>query len=162
MRVDRLGGGELVEQRAIETAVNSVVDVLDDGMVAQSGIAQAGSKALVAAMGSLAMDEETEPLGMGEGCGVAGGVEFGEGLGHAGKPKLGELIEHRMGQHFHSPNQLMVVAGTADVGVEHRSGVGGPALGGLAVGVVVGGWGPPAVGPPAGLGGAPGPGLQGG
>jgi hypothetical protein len=34
-RIDPLAGGKLVEQRAIEAAVNSVIDVLDDGMVAQ-------------------------------------------------------------------------------------------------------------------------------
>ena len=65
MRIDPLAGGEVVEQRAIEAAVNS--DVLDDGIVAQSGIAQPGREALVAAMGDLMIDEQTEPIGMGEG-----------------------------------------------------------------------------------------------
>ena len=74
---------------------------------------------------------------MGERRALAGGFEFGEGLGHAGEPELGELIEHRMGQHFHSPNQLMVVAGAADVGVEDRDGLGGPRLRGLAIELVV-------------------------
>ena len=56
VRVDPLAGGELVEQRAIEAARGSVIDVLDDGMVAQSGIAQPSGEALVAAMGDLAID----------------------------------------------------------------------------------------------------------
>ena len=103
MRVDPLAAGELVEQRAVKPARDTVIDVLDDGMMAQPGIAQPGGKALVAAMGNLAIDEETEPIGMGQGCPLAGGFEFGEGLGHAGKPEFGELVEHRMGQHIHSP-----------------------------------------------------------
>jgi hypothetical protein len=51
VRVDPLAAGELVEQRSIEAAPGAVIDILDDGMVAQSGIAQPGRKALVATMG---------------------------------------------------------------------------------------------------------------
>ena len=137
MRVDPFALGELVEQRAIEAARGAVIDILDDGVVAQPGIAQAGGEALVAAMGDLAIDQQAEPFGVGERRAFAGGFEFGEGLGHAGEPELGELIEDGMGQHFHSPNQLMVVAGAADVGVEDRGGVGGPRLRGLAIELVV-------------------------
>ncbi len=98
MRVDPLAAGELVEQRTIEAARGTVIDVLDDGVVAQSGIAQPGGKTLVALMSDLAIDQQAEPIGMGKGCALAGGFEFSEGLGHAGKPELGELIEHRMGR----------------------------------------------------------------
>jgi hypothetical protein len=72
---------------------------------------------------------------MGKGCAFAGGFEFGEGLGHAGKPELGELIKHWMGQHC--PFSSMVVAGSADVGVEERHAIGGPRLRGLAIELVV-------------------------
>jgi hypothetical protein len=61
-------------------------------------MAQSSGEALVAAMGDLAIDQQAEPIGVGQGCAFAGGFEFGEGLGHAGKPKFGELVEHRMGQ----------------------------------------------------------------
>ena len=98
MRVDPFAGGKFVKQCAIEAARGTVIDVLDDGVVAQSGIAQPGGKALVAAMGDLAIDEQAEPIGMGQGCAFAGGFEFSEGLGHAGKSKFGELVEHWMGQ----------------------------------------------------------------
>ena len=126
-----------MEQPAIEATRCAAIDILDDGMVAQSGIAQPGGKALVAAMGHLAIDEEAEPIGMGERRAFAGSFEFGEGLGYAGEPELGELIEHRMGQHSISPNQLMVVAGSTDIGVEDRDTVGGPRLRGLAIELVV-------------------------
>ena len=98
MRVDPLAAGELVEQRAIKAARSAVIDILDDGVVAQPGIAQPGGQALVAAMGNLAIDEQAEPIGMGQGCAFAGGFELGESLGHAGKPELGELIEHPRNQ----------------------------------------------------------------
>jgi hypothetical protein len=96
--VDPFTTGELLKQRPIEAARRAVIDILDDSVVAQSGIAQPGGKAPVPAMGDLAIDQQTEPIGMGQSCALAGGFEFGEGLGHAGKPKLGELVEHRMGQ----------------------------------------------------------------
>ena len=67
MRVDPLAIGELVEQGAIETAWGSVIDVLDDGRMTQPGIAQADGKALVATMGNFAIDEQAEPISMGEG-----------------------------------------------------------------------------------------------
>jgi hypothetical protein len=38
--VDPLAAGELVEQRTIEAARGTVIDVLDDGVVAQSSMAQ--------------------------------------------------------------------------------------------------------------------------
>ena len=56
VRVDPLAGGEFVEQRPIEAAMNSIIDVFDDGIVAQSGIAQPSREALVAAMGDLTID----------------------------------------------------------------------------------------------------------
>ena len=67
-RIDPLAAGEFVEQRPIETAMNSVIDVLDDGIVAQSGIAQPSRETLVPAMGDLALDEQAKPIGMGEPC----------------------------------------------------------------------------------------------
>jgi len=42
VRIDPLAVGKLVEERAIKPAVNSVVDVLNDGVVAQPGINAAG------------------------------------------------------------------------------------------------------------------------
>jgi hypothetical protein len=56
-----------VEQRAIEAARGPVVDVLNDGVVAQPGIAQSSGQSLIATMGHLAIDEQAEPVGMGQG-----------------------------------------------------------------------------------------------
>ena len=51
---DPLAGGELLEQSAVEAAWGPVIDVLDAGRLAQSGVAQPGGKPLVAA-GELAI-----------------------------------------------------------------------------------------------------------
>ena len=88
---------------AIEAARGPVIDVLDDGLVAQPGVTQPGGQALVAAMGDLTIDQQAEPIGMGpigmgKGRPLAGGFEFGERLGHAGKPELVQLIKHWVGQ----------------------------------------------------------------
>ena len=88
MRIDPFAGSKLVEQGAIEAARGTVIDVLDDGMVAQSGIAQPRCETFVAAMGDLAIDEQAEPIGMGEGYAFAGGFEFGKGLGMPESPSL--------------------------------------------------------------------------
>lgn len=135
VRVDPLAVDELVEQGAVEAAWGSVIDVLDDSMMAQPGITQPGGKALVATIANFAIDEQAEPIGMAEGRSFAGGFEFDESLGHAGKPELGELVKHWMGQHC--PFSLMVVAGSADVGVEDRNSVGWRPVRGLTIELVV-------------------------
>src|ERR1700757_5043561 len=94
VRVDPLAIGELVEQGAVEAAWGPVIDVLDAGLLAQSGIAQPGGKPLVAAMGELAIDQQSEPVGMSERGGFVGSFEFGKGLGHAGEAQLAQLVEH--------------------------------------------------------------------
>ena len=56
MGVDPFAAGELVEQPTIEAARGAVIDILDDGVVAQLGLAQPGGEALVAAIGNFAID----------------------------------------------------------------------------------------------------------
>src|ERR1700751_6092314 len=48
---DPLAIGELVEQSAVEAAGGPVIDVLDTGLLTQSGIAQPGGTPLVAGVG---------------------------------------------------------------------------------------------------------------
>src|SRR4029077_17950421 len=103
VRVDPLAIGELVEESAVEPAWGPVIDVLDAGLLAQSGIAQPGGKPLVAAMGELAIDQQPEPVGMSECGGFVGSFELGKRLGHAGQAKLAQLVEHWMGKQLHSP-----------------------------------------------------------
>jgi hypothetical protein len=49
-----------VEQGAVEAARGAVVDVLDDGVLAQPGIAQPGGQALIAAMRDLAIEQQPQ------------------------------------------------------------------------------------------------------
>src|SRR6202045_4199520 len=99
VRVDPLAIGELVEESAVEAAWGPVIDVLDAGLLAQSGIAQPGGKPLVAAMGELAINQQPEPVGVSEHGGFVGSFELGKRLGHAGQAKLAQLVEHWMGKH---------------------------------------------------------------
>jgi hypothetical protein len=103
MRVDPFAIGQLLEQSAVEAARGSVINVLHAGLLAQSGVAQPGGKPLVAAMSELAIEQQAEPVGMGERIGLVGGFELGKRLGHAGKAKLAQLVEHWMGKQLLSP-----------------------------------------------------------
>jgi len=138
MRVDPLATGELVEQSAIKAARGPVIDVLDDGVVTQSSIAQPGGQAFVATVGYLAIDEQTKPVGVGEGCAFTGGFEFGESLGHAGKARVESADRASDGSAMSILlNGLVVVAGAADIGVKDRDAVGWRPVCGLAIELVV-------------------------
>ena len=90
--------GELLEQRAIEAARGAVIDILDERLDGAAWHSAAGRQPPVAPIADLAIEQQGEPFGMGEGRGFAGGFEFAEGLGHAGKAELVELIEDGMGE----------------------------------------------------------------
>src|SRR5215831_19805572 len=132
--VDPVGIGEVVEQRAVEAARGSVIDIFDAGLLTQSGIAQSRGQPLVTAMGELAIEQETVPVGMAECASLTGGFEFGKGLSHTRKPELAQLVKRRMSKQDHL---LMVVARSADIGMEERHTVGGWRLQGLAIELVV-------------------------
>ena len=54
-------------------------------------------------MGELAIDQQTEPVGMSERGGFVGSFELGKRLSHAEQAKLAQLVEHWMGKQRHSP-----------------------------------------------------------
>ena len=120
MRIDPAAFGELLEQRAIETARGAVIDVLDRGLMAQPGIAQPGEQALVAAIADLAIEQQAEPFGMGQRRGFAGCFDLAEGLGHAGKSELMKQIERWMGEQGLSPNGSSASRGCWDGGSARR------------------------------------------
>ena len=74
VRVDPLAISEPLKERAVEAAGGSVIDVLDAGRLAQSGVSQSGGQPLVAAMGDLAVEQQPQPVGVAEHRGVAGGL----------------------------------------------------------------------------------------
>jgi len=59
---DPLAAGEREEESTVEAAVGAEVDVLDDGSLPQSGVAEPASQALVLAAGRLAIDEQPKPI----------------------------------------------------------------------------------------------------
>ena len=85
--LDPLALDQLLEQRAVETAGASVIDILDACVLAQFGDAQPRREALVLPPGRLAIEQKPEPFVMAEAAGFPVGDEFGEGLGHAMQAK---------------------------------------------------------------------------
>jgi len=56
MPLDPLPGSQLLEQRSVEPAWRLHVDVFDDGVLPEAGIAQTRHEPLVVAFGRLAVD----------------------------------------------------------------------------------------------------------
>jgi hypothetical protein len=61
MVTDPFAARKLEEESAVEAAVGAEVDVLDDGRLAQPGLAQAAGEPLVLAAGRFAVNEQPEP-----------------------------------------------------------------------------------------------------
>ncbi len=97
--LDPAAGDELLEQRAVDAARGSQVDVFDDGVLAQSRKLQARAKTLRVALGGLAIDHQAEPLLEGESGDIGGSPLLLEGLGHAGKAKGDQAFVGGMGKH---------------------------------------------------------------
>src|SRR5689334_2161697 len=70
MLAQPVAGGELLEQGAVETAMRAVVDVLDDGGLAQPGFPETTREALVLAAGCLTVDQQPKPVLAAEFAGV--------------------------------------------------------------------------------------------
>jgi hypothetical protein len=66
MLVDPMALDELGDQHAVEAALGAIVDVLDAGLLAQPGVAQAGGEPLVVAQRGFAFEQQGEPLGVAE------------------------------------------------------------------------------------------------
>lgn len=97
--LDPVAVGQLLEQCTVEAARGTIVDVLDRGLMAQPGIAQAGKQTLVAPIAELAIVQQSESFRMGQSGGFGGCFDVGKALGHAGQPELMEKVEGRMGVH---------------------------------------------------------------
>jgi hypothetical protein len=98
MRIDPAAFGEFLEQGAIETAGGAVIDILDGGLMAQPGIAQAGEQAPVPSIANLLIEQQGEPFGMGQRGSFSGCFDLTEGLGHPVEAKVMKQIEGGMGE----------------------------------------------------------------
>src|SRR5207247_2538387 len=93
MDLDPATVGEFLEQRAIESARGTVIDIFDGSLMAQPGISQAGEQAPVASIANLLIEQQAEPFGMGQRGGFTGCFDLTEGLGHAVETELMQQIE---------------------------------------------------------------------
>lgn len=118
MGVDPATFGKLGEQCAIEATRGAIIDILDAGLLAQLGVAQARGEALASTQRGFAIEQQCQPFGMTDAIGFARGSDINEGFGHAMQAKRVDLIECRMGQHVCS---VVVVAWPADIGVDDLS-----------------------------------------
>src|SRR5438477_12932143 len=98
MDLDPATVGEFLEQRAIESARGTVIDIFDGSLMAQPGISQAGEQAPVASIANLLIEQQGEPFGMGQRGGFTGCLDITEGLGNAVESELMLLIESAVGE----------------------------------------------------------------
>lgn len=96
MVVDPAALDKLGEQRAVESARSTVVNILDAGLLAQLRVAQAGGEPLVMAQRGFTFEQQREPFGVTEAIGLAGCFDVGEGLGHPVEAEGVEAVEGRM------------------------------------------------------------------
>jgi hypothetical protein len=100
---DPLAAGKLEEEAAVQTAGGAEVDVLDAGLMAQTGGTGAGFEALLAAHRHLVVEQQGEPFGMLQGPGLGLGFKVLEGLRHAVQAEAGEQVAGRVDQHGGCP-----------------------------------------------------------
>src|SRR5438045_9461371 len=105
MLADPLTARELEEESPVETAVGAEVDVLDDGRLAQPGLAQTAGEPLVLAAGRLAVDEQPEPILAAEFAGIGSVLQLDEGIGHGGEAERAQARDRGMDQPRSAPGR---------------------------------------------------------
>ncbi len=96
---DPVAGGELEEQRAIETACGAIIDILDAGGLTKARHARPRLEALLPAQRRFLVEKQTEPFGMFKTMRFRIGGEFLKTLRHAVEAECMQLIESRMREH---------------------------------------------------------------
>jgi len=105
MVTDPFAARKLEEESAVEVAVGAEVDVLDDGRLAQPGLAQPAGEPLVLAAGRFAVDEQPEPILAAEFAGVGSVLQLDKGIGHGGETERPQALDRGMDQHRISSGQ---------------------------------------------------------
>jgi hypothetical protein len=90
---------EFVEQGTIQAARCPEVGVLNDGVLAQSGMAQSPVETFGVASGHLTVEQQAEPILAGEIGGGRGGLHFEERIGHGGHAEAAQALGQGMHQH---------------------------------------------------------------
>ena len=97
--VDPFALGELLEQGAVETPGGTIIDIFDARLLTQFGGAQPRRQAFVPPPGRLPVEEQGEPVGVGDVLRLVSRGEVGESLGHSIKAEGVKLIEGWMFEH---------------------------------------------------------------
>src|SRR5947209_10132711 len=105
MLADPFTARELEEESTVEAAVGAEIDVLDDGRLAQPGLAQTAGEPLVLATGRFAVDEQPEPILATEFAGIGSALQLDEGIGHGGEAERPQALDRGMDQHRSSSGQ---------------------------------------------------------
>jgi hypothetical protein len=105
MVTDPFAARKLEEESPVEAAVGAEVDVLDDGRLAQPGLAQTAGEPLVLAAGRLAIDEQPEPILAAEFAGIGSVLQLDKGIGHGGETERPQALDRGMDQHHSSSGQ---------------------------------------------------------
>jgi hypothetical protein len=79
------------------------VALIDNGVLAQPGIAQPCPRSPVIALGGFTIEQQAEPFGVRQLGALRISLQLGEGAGHAGEPELVQLVDCRMGQQATPP-----------------------------------------------------------
>ncbi len=85
LAIDPVSCRKLVEQRAVQTARGTQIDILDDRLLAQRGQPQPRREPLVLALHRLAVEQQRQPFLEAEGRDIGLPPLLVERLGHAGQ-----------------------------------------------------------------------------
>ena len=96
---DPVAGGELEEQRAIETARGAIIDIFDAGGLTETRHARPRLEAFLPAQRRFLVEKQAEPFGMFKTTRLRIGGEFLKPLRHAVEAEGMQLIECRMRKH---------------------------------------------------------------
>lgn len=105
MLADPFTAREVEEESTVEAAVGAKIDVLDDGRLAQPGLAQTAGEPLVLAAGRFAVDEQPEPILAAEFAGIGSVVQLDKGIGHGGEAERSQALDRGVDQHRISSGQ---------------------------------------------------------
>src|SRR5947209_13245363 len=105
MLTDPFAGRKLEKEGAVKAAVGAEVDVLDNGRLAQPGVAQAAGKTLVLAAGRLAIDEQPKPVFATEFAGIGSVLQLEKGISHRSQAERAQALDGGVDQHRISSGQ---------------------------------------------------------
>ena len=100
MAVDPVAGRQACDERAVQPARRTQVDVLDAGVLPERSKLQPGCEPLGVALGRLAVGHDADAFLEAERGEIGRGALLFEGLGHAGEAERDQALMGGMGEHW--------------------------------------------------------------